>query len=207
MVRQIAAVDEYGAIQHAVTHLSGGPGGGGLRVRCAECAAETAEAAQFCAGCGAPAVWRPPVAAGPAAGGPGDSLAADADERTTLAPGNAVGAVGPSGTDSVYASSRARWKQQPSWPAPGPGASGAILAECVGTKGFSRAYLRPGYDMEEVDAFLGAIGDAFLGVREPSLTADEIRDKQFSATRLRLGYDEEEVDAFLDEVEARLRAR
>jgi len=59
--------------------------------------------------------------------------------------------------------------------------------------------------MEEVDAFLGAVRDTFLGVREPPLTADEIRDKQFSATRLRPGYDQEEVDAFLELAEARLR--
>jgi len=70
-----------------------------------------------------------------------------------------------------------------------------------------RQCLRPGYDIEEVDAFLGAIRDTFLGKREPSLTPDEIRDKQFSTTRLRPGYDEEEVDAFLDEAELKLTAR
>jgi DivIVA domain-containing protein len=45
-----------------------------------------------------------------------------------------------------------------------------------------------------------------FGVREPPLTADEIRDKKFATTRLRPGYDEKEVDAFLDEAEARLRS-
>jgi DivIVA domain-containing protein len=58
--------------------------------------------------------------------------------------------------------------------------------------------------VEEVNAFLDAIRDSFLGVRESSLTPDEIRDKRFSTTRLRPGYDEEEVDAFLDEAELRL---
>src|SRR5262249_28018448 len=57
------------------------------------------------------------------------------------------------------------------------------------------------------DAFLDAVRDTFLGVRQPPLTAEEIRAKQFATTRLRPGYDEEEVDAFLQNVEARLRAR
>jgi len=60
--------------------------------------------------------------------------------------------------------------------------------------------------MEQVDAFLGAIRDTFLGIGGPSLTPDEIRAKRFSTTRLRPGYDEEEVDAFLDEAELRLAA-
>jgi DivIVA domain-containing protein len=61
--------------------------------------------------------------------------------------------------------------------------------------------------MEEVDTFLGAIRDTFLGVGEPSLTPEEIRNKQFSTTRLWPGYDEAEVDAFLDEAESRLAAQ
>jgi DivIVA domain-containing protein len=60
--------------------------------------------------------------------------------------------------------------------------------------------------MVQVDAFLEAVRDTFLGVREPPLTADEVRDKQFVTTRLRPGYDMEEVDAFLEEAEARLRS-
>jgi DivIVA domain-containing protein len=60
---------------------------------------------------------------------------------------------------------------------------------------------------QEVDDFLEAIRDTFLGVRQPPLTADEVRGKQFSTTRLQPGYDEKEVDVFLDEVEARLRRR
>ena len=73
----------------------------------------------------------------------------------------------------------------------------AELAEWVQTRKFSTTGLRPGYDMEEVDTFLGAIRDTFLGVREPSLTPEEIRNKQFSTTGLRPGYDMEEVDTFL----------
>jgi len=39
-------------------------------VKCAECVAEAAEATAVCAGCGAPAVWRPSVAVDLAAGRP-----------------------------------------------------------------------------------------------------------------------------------------
>ena len=61
--------------------------------------------------------------------------------------------------------------------------------------------------MGQVDAFLEAVRDTFLGVRHPPLTADEVRAKQFAVTRLRPGYDEQKVDAFLEDVEARLRVR
>jgi DivIVA domain-containing protein len=81
-----------------------------------------------------------------------------------------------------------------------------VLAEWVEARKFSTARLRPGYDQEEVDVFLTAIRDSFLGVRRPSLRPDEILNKQFSIVRLRPGYDEEEVDAFLDEAELRLAA-
>jgi DivIVA domain-containing protein len=59
--------------------------------------------------------------------------------------------------------------------------------------------------MEQVDTFLDAIRDTFSGVRQPPLTAEEVRTQLFATTRLRPGYDEEEVDAFLKEAEARLR--
>jgi DivIVA domain-containing protein len=88
--------------------------------------------------------------------------------------------------------------------ASGPGA--AETAGWVKTKQFSTTRLRPGYDEEEVDAFLDEICDTFLGKRTPPLRPDDVRHKQFSTTRLRPGYDEEEVDAFLDEVESRLAA-
>jgi DivIVA domain-containing protein len=92
---------------------------------------------------------------------------------------------------------------RPSLVAGGPGDS--LPVALAGSVSFSATRLRPGYDEEEVDAFLDAIRDTFLGVREPPLTADEIRDKQFTTVRLRPGYDEEEVDAFLEEAEASLR--
>jgi DivIVA domain-containing protein len=94
--------------------------------------------------------------------------------------------------------------QRPSLVAAGPG--GSLPGAPAGSASFSTTRLWPGYDEEEVDAFLGAVRDTFLGVREPPLIADEIRDKQFTTVRLRPGYDEEEVDAFLEEAEASLRA-
>ena len=82
-----------------------------------------------------------------------------------------------------------------------------MVAQWVEARRFSTTRLRPGYDIDQVDAFLSAIRDTFLETRKPSLTPDEIRNKQFSTTRLRPGYDEEEVDAFLDEAESRLADR
>ena len=58
--------------------------------------------------------------------------------------------------------------------------------------------------MEEVDGFVEAIRQTFLGIRQPPLTPAAVRHVQFSTTRLRPGYDEEEVDAFLDMAELRL---
>jgi DivIVA domain-containing protein len=82
----------------------------------------------------------------------------------------------------------------------------AQWARRAGSARFSCIRWRPGYDLGQVDAFLEAVRDTFLGVRQPPLTADEVRDQKFSTTRpLRPGYDEQEVDVFLDEVEARLR--
>jgi DivIVA domain-containing protein len=97
--------------------------------------------------------------------------------------------------------------QQHPQTAPDPEVDGAVVAGWAGTRAFSTTRLRPGYDIDEVDDFLRAIRDTFLGIREPSLTPEEIRKKRFSTTRLRPGYDEEEVDAFLDEAEARLAAQ
>jgi DivIVA domain-containing protein len=82
-----------------------------------------------------------------------------------------------------------------------------MLAGWVEARRFSTTRLRPGYDREEVDAFLTEIRDSFLGVRQLSLTSGEIRRKCFSTTRLRPGYDEKEVDAFLDEAELWLSAQ
>lgn len=103
--------------------------------------------------------------------------------------------------------SRASVEENLPEPVPSPEAGSILLSEWPALTDFSTTRLQPGYDIEEVDAFVEAIRQTFLGVREPSLTTDEIRDKQFSTTRLRPGYDEEEVDAFLDAVELRLAAQ
>jgi DivIVA domain-containing protein len=102
--------------------------------------------------------------------------------------------------------SRDSVEENSSEPAPSPGAGGIVLSGWAASRDFSTTRLRPGYDIEEVDAFLEAIRQTFLGIREPPLTAEEIRIKRFGTTRLRPGYDEEEVDAFLDAVELRLAA-
>ena len=90
----------------------------------------------------------------------------------------------------------------------GPLVSGAILAEWADSTRFSTSRLRVGrYDTAEVDAFLDAIRDTFLGVGRSPLTWRAPPGKQFTTTRrLRPGYDPEQVDAFLDKAEPRLAA-
>ncbi len=197
--------------------------GRAVQMRCLECGVETAEATLACVVCGAPAPRQSAASARSSSrawvkrssvyqrrfwvkrdeaaranalarpGGTGDSIA---DPPDSDAAGWAVSAAIPASVG-----------QQPSQSAPDSEVDSARLAEWVQTAKFPTTRLRPGYDEEEVDAFLEAIRDTFLGVREPPLTTDEIRNKQFSATRLRPGYDEEEVDAFLDEAELRLAAQ
>ena len=99
---------------------------------------------------------------------------------------------------------------------------------------FRTTVMRPGYDEEEVDAFLDEIAETLreLGLysqqlrtgkhsaeyfrreaapkpREPvspRMRPEDIRNKGFHTTRLRIGYSEEEVDAFLDLAEATVAA-
>jgi len=101
-------------------------------------------------------------------------------------------------------SAHAAAEKQTSKPEPGPQASKYALAEWVDAVQFSTTRLRPGYDELEVDAFIDAVRDTFLRIREQPLTPDAVRNVQFTTTRQRPGYDEEEVDIFLDEVELRL---
>jgi DivIVA domain-containing protein len=92
-------------------------------------------------------------------------------------------------------------------PAPSPEAGRIVLSEWAASRDFPPATgLQRGYDGDEVDAVVEAIRQTFLGIRQPPLTADEIRHKQFSTTRLHRGYDIDEVDAFLEAVELRLAA-
>lgn len=66
--------------------------------------------------------------------------------------------AGPDGSDAagwaVSAAIDASVGRQPSQSAPGSEADGAILAEWVEARTFSTTRLRPGYDEEQVDAFL-----------------------------------------------------
>ena len=89
----------------------------------------------------------------------------------------------------------------------GPLVSGAILAgwaEWADSTRFSTRPRREGYDTAEVEAFVEAIRDTFLGVRRPPLTWPAAHGKRFTTTRP--GYDVEQVDAFLDKAEPRLAA-
>jgi DivIVA domain-containing protein len=197
--------------------------GGAVQVRCLECGVETAGATPACVVCGAPAP-RQPTASAWSGSRTWVKRGLIRQRRIWLKPGQAAGAsalarlgdtgnsmANPPDSDAagwvVPTAIRASAGQQPPQPAPGPEADGATLAGWVEARRFSTTRLRPGYDMEEVDAFASAIRDTFLRTREPSLTPDEIRSKQFSTTRLRPGYDEQEVDAFLDEAELRLAAQ
>jgi DivIVA domain-containing protein len=150
----------------------------GAAVKCAKCGQKTAKTSQYCVLCGAPVGRQRSTAAEPGTGGAGGAIAASQP---------------PS----------ARWEALPE---AGDG-NFAGWAEWARTQCFSVTRLRPGYEAEEVDSFLEAIGDTFLGVRQPPVTASDVRNKIFKTTRLRPGYDEEEVDAFLDQAERRLATR
>jgi DivIVA domain-containing protein len=63
-----------------------------------------------------------------------------------------------------------------------------------------------GYAATEVDNYLDAIHDTFIGVRQPSLRADDVRGKQFPSKNDEPGYDKTQVDAFLDAAGIRLAA-
>jgi DivIVA domain-containing protein len=92
----------------------------------------------------------------------------------------------------------------------GPLVSGALLvgwAEWADSTRFSMRSLRKRrYDTAEVDAFLDAIRDTFLGATRSPVKSDDVRGKQFSSTDPQLGYDKKQVDAFLDAAGIRLAA-
>ncbi|TDO34249.1 DivIVA domain-containing protein [Kribbella sp. VKM Ac-2527] len=73
---------------------------------------------------------------------------------------------------------------------------------------FSTVRLRQGYDIEQVDEFVGRVMATVNGqpVQRP-VTADEIRTVAFGSVWMRLGYDVAQVDMFLDQAEAWLRLR
>jgi len=92
-------------------------------------------------------------------------------------------------------------EQSVAHPPPAQGSNPAEMAAWVQRKLFSITRLRLGYDIEEVDVFLDAVRATFLGLKNPPVTAHDVRNIQFTTTRMWRGYDEEEVDTFLDEVE------
>jgi DivIVA domain-containing protein len=90
--------------------------------------------------------------------------------------------------------------------------SDAILAdwaEWADSTTFSKpSWRRRGYEQIEVDNYLSAIRDTFIGVSKPPLRADNVSGKQFPSTYwfpLR-GYDKTQVAAFLDAAGMRLAA-
>ena len=73
---------------------------------------------------------------------------------------------------------------------------------------FSTVTLREGYDINQVDEYLGLIRAA-LEARErgfsTALAATDVVNIRFATTRFRQGYNQDEVDNFLDAVVATLR--
>jgi DivIVA domain-containing protein len=85
------------------------------------------------------------------------------------------------------------------------GATVVDWAEWADSTTFSQHHLRRrGYEPIEVDAFLDAIRDTFLGVSQPTVRSGKVRGKQFSTHRP--GYDKTQVDAFLEAAGIRLAA-
>ena len=110
--------------------------GAGAAVRCAECGRKTAKASPYCVLCGARIAQRWSLAAEPSTGGAGGAIV--------------TGQAAPPAREAL------------------PEVNGAILAEWAEwarAQRFSVTRLRPGYQLERVDAFREAICDTFLGVR------------------------------------------
>jgi DivIVA domain-containing protein len=109
--------------------------------------------------------------------------------------------------DSIAAGLRLAAMESTDWAA-GPLVRGALLvawAEWADSTTFSKHHWRRrGYEPIEVDAFLDAIRDTFLGVGQPPVRAGNVRGKQFSTHRP--GYDKTQVDAFLEAAGIRLAA-
>jgi DivIVA domain-containing protein len=145
---------------------------------------------------------------------PGESVKIYAEHRPAH-----MGAGG-SGKSPLLASSPQRGRaflgtmQSRSPVQPGPltpldeNVSGATVvdwAEWADSTTFSKHnWRRRGYEPIEVDAFLDAIRDTFLGVSQPPVRSGNVRGKQFSTHRP--GYDKKQVDAFLEAAGIRLAA-
>jgi DivIVA domain-containing protein len=90
----------------------------------------------------------------------------------------------------------------------GPLVSGALLvawAEWADSTTFS--WRMRGYQPIEVDNYLDAIRDTFIGASQPPVRAENVRGKQFPSTHHpHAGYDKKQVAAFLDAAGIRLAA-
>jgi DivIVA domain-containing protein len=85
------------------------------------------------------------------------------------------------------------------------GATVVDWAEWADSTTFSKHnWRRRGYEPIEVDAFLDAIRDTFLGVSQPPVRSGNVRGKRFSTHRP--GYYKTQVDAFLEAAGIRLAA-
>ena len=102
-------------------------------MRCPECGAEIAERAQVCIRCWS---WVP-----------AEYQLYVAEDRAAEAACDTPGGPAPSAIGASVG-------QQSPESAPDPDVDGAVLAEWVETSRFSTTRRRPGYDEEEVDAFL-----------------------------------------------------
>jgi DivIVA domain-containing protein len=71
---------------------------------------------------------------------------------------------------------------QPPPAPPAPGSSAVEMAEWIQQAEFHTTDLPPGYDESEVDDFLDGVRETFLGLREPPLTAEDVRNIQFKTT-------------------------
>lgn len=71
---------------------------------------------------------------------------------------------------------------------------------------FSRAGLRSGYDVRDVDAFMDRVVAGFRGAA-PAVSARDVRECAFRVVRLGPGYDEQEVDRFLVQLASALEGR
>jgi DivIVA domain-containing protein len=89
----------------------------------------------------------------------------------------------------------------------GPLVSGALLADWAEWADSTTFDPRgSGYTATEVDNYLVAIRDTFIGVSQPPVRSHNVRGKQFPSTNEGPGYDKTQVDAFLDAAGIRLAA-
>ena len=95
--------------------------------------------------------------------------------------------------------------EPPPWGVPAEEARLLGWAEWVDSATFSSTGLMSGYDKREVDAFRGAVREAFLGVGKPPVRSGDVRPGEWFSSDWP-GYDRTEVDLFLEVASIRLAA-